>query len=49
MWFSEHKRTVPLCFEEGAPHQLLQSAWFFTALDDATEAKLSAIVRQAAS
>jgi hypothetical protein len=35
--------------EEGAPHQLLGSAWFFTALDDATEAKLSAIVRMAAS
>jgi hypothetical protein len=35
--------------EEGAPHQLLASAWFFTALDDATEAKLSAIVRNAAS
>ncbi len=35
--------------EEGAPHQLLESAWFFTALDDATEAKLAAIVRKAAS
>lgn len=35
--------------EAGAPHQLLESAWFFTALDDATEAKLSAIVRKAAS
>jgi hypothetical protein len=35
--------------EEGAPHQLLESAWFFTALDDATEAKLSAIVYKAAS
>ena len=35
--------------DEGAPHQLLESAWFFTALDDATEAKLSAIVRKAAS
>ena len=35
--------------EEGAPHQLLESAWYFTALDDATEAKLSAIVRKAAS
>ena len=35
--------------EEGAPHQLLESAWFFTALDDATEVKLSAIVRKAAS
>ena len=35
--------------EEGAPHQLMASAWYFTALDDATEAKLSNIVRQAAS
>jgi len=35
--------------EEGAPHQLMASAWFFTALDDATEAKLSAIVRKATS
>ena len=35
--------------EEGAPHQLRESAWFFTAMDDATEAKLSAIVRKASS
>lgn len=35
--------------EEGATDQLMGSAWFFTALDDATEAKLSAIVRKAAS
>jgi hypothetical protein len=35
--------------EEGAPHQLMGSAWYFSGLDDATEAKLSAIVRQAAS
>lgn len=34
--------------EEGAPDQLMESAWFFTALDDATEARLSAIVRKAA-
>ena len=33
---------------EGAPHQLRESAWFFTALDDATEARLSAIVSKAA-
>ena len=32
--------------EEGAPHQLIECAWYFTALDDATEAKLSAIVRK---
>ena len=35
--------------EQGAPHQLIESAWYFTALDDATEAKLSAIVRKIAS
>jgi hypothetical protein len=35
--------------EEGGSHQLLASAWFFSALDDATEAKLSDIVRKAAS
>jgi hypothetical protein len=34
--------------EDGAPHQLLASAWYFTALDDPTEAKLFAIVRPAA-
>ncbi len=35
--------------EEGATHQLIESAWYFTALDDATEARLSAMVRKAAS
>ena len=35
--------------EEGVPHQLLESSWFFTALDDATEAKISDIVRKAIS
>ena len=35
--------------EEGAPHQLIESAWYFTALDDATEARLSAIVHKFAS
>src|SRR5208282_3797937 len=38
-----------LTLDEGAPHQLIESAWYFTALDDATEAKLSAIVRKVAS
>ena len=33
--------------EDGASDQLMGSAWFFTELDDATEAKLSAIVRKA--
>jgi len=35
--------------DEGAPHQLRESAWFFTSMDDATEARLAAIVRKAAS
>ena len=34
--------------EEGAMHQLMESAWFFTALDDATESRIAAIVRKAA-
>jgi hypothetical protein len=36
-----------LTCEEGAPHQLIECAWYFAALDDATEARLSAIVRNA--
>jgi len=35
--------------EEGAPHQLMEYAWFFTAMDEATEAKISEIVRKGAS
>ncbi|MBS1857970.1 MAG: DUF1801 domain-containing protein [Acidobacteria bacterium] len=35
--------------EEDAPNQLRPSAWFLTAMDDATETRLSAIVRKAAS
>ena len=35
--------------EDGAQHQLRESAWFFDTLDDATEARLCAIVRKAAS
>ncbi len=38
-----------LTCEEGAQHQLIESAWYFTALDDATEAKLSEILRKVAS
>ena len=38
-----------LAQEEGAPDQLMASSWFFTALDDATEAKISDIVRKATS
>lgn len=37
-----------LAIEDGAHHQLRESAWFFDTMDDATEAKLSAIVRNAA-
>jgi len=35
--------------DEGAPHQLMGCAWFFTALDDATEAQISTIVRNGAN
>ncbi len=35
--------------EEGAPHQLIESAWYFAALDDATEARLSAIAGKVGS
>jgi hypothetical protein len=38
-----------LSCEEGAPHQLIESAWYFTGLDDATEARISAIVRKVAN
>ena len=38
-----------LTVEEGAPHQLMECAWYFTALDDATEARLSAIVSKVAN
>ena len=34
--------------EKGARHQLLPSAWFFSALDEATEARIAEIVRTAA-
>jgi hypothetical protein len=40
---------VNLTREEGAPHQLVASAWRIHTLDEATEAKLSTIVRKAAS
>jgi hypothetical protein len=35
--------------EQGARHQLLPSAWYLAGLDAATEARLAAIVRTAAS
>lgn len=34
--------------KSNAPHQLRESAWFLNSLDEATEAKLAAIVRKAA-
>ncbi len=37
-----------LTLEQDAPDQLIASAWYFTALDDATEAHLAAIVRKVA-
>jgi hypothetical protein len=37
-----------LAAEKGAPHQMIESAWFLTALDDATEAKISELVRKVA-
>jgi hypothetical protein len=33
--------------EEDATHQLMESAWFFNALDDATEAKIATIIQKA--
>jgi hypothetical protein len=38
-----------LTCEKGAPDQLIECAWFLTALDDATEARLSAILRKLTS
>lgn len=38
-----------LTLEDGAPDQLRETSWFFTELDEATEARLAAIVRKAAS
>ena len=40
---------VDLSVEEGAPDRLMGCAWFFTGLDDATEARLAGIVRKAAT
>ena len=35
--------------DKGAEHQLMECAWFFRKLDKATEAKITEIVRKAAS
>jgi hypothetical protein len=37
-----------LVADDGGPEHLLPSAWFLTGLDDATEARIAAIVKQAA-
>jgi len=36
-----------LTCEEGAPDQLIESSWYLTAMDGATETRLSEIVRKA--
>ena len=36
-----------LTVKEGAPHQLIESAWYIAELDEATEVKLSEIVSNA--
>lgn len=33
--------------DEGAPHKLMECAWFFTELDSATEEKISDIIKKA--
>jgi len=38
-----------LSVEAGTAHQLIESAWYFSGLDDATEARLAAIVRKIAN
>lgn len=38
-----------LTSDEDTPHQLVESSWYFSELDDATEAELSDIVRRAGS
>jgi hypothetical protein len=43
--FTQEANLTP---EESAPHQLIECAWYFTALDDATEANLSAILGKVA-
>ena len=37
-----------IAVEDGAPDQLVESAWFVSGLDDATETRIAAIVRRAA-
>ena len=46
-FFRVDDRKVNLSVEEDAPDQLMGCAWFFTDLDDATEARLADIVRRA--
>jgi hypothetical protein len=37
-----------LTCEEGAPHKVIESGWFLTELDEATEARISGLVRKVA-
>ena len=37
-----------LTIEPGAPDQLIAAGWYFTALDEATEARIGALARKAA-
>jgi hypothetical protein len=47
-FFRGFTQQADLACEQDAPHQLIECAWYFTALDDATEATLSDIVRKVA-
>ncbi|MGI6679282.1 MAG: DUF1801 domain-containing protein [Dehalobacterium sp.] len=38
---------VKFALEENSPHKLMESAWYLHELDDATEEKISSIVRKA--
>ena len=44
--FTQEANLTP---EKGAPHQLIECAWFLTALDDATEARISALLGRVAN
>jgi len=43
--FTQEANLAP---EAGSPHQLMECAWYFTGLDDATEARLFELVRKVA-
>ena len=48
MTFGPHEK-ANFSLEDGATDKLMPSSWFFTELDDATEERIAAIVRKAAS